>query len=101
MAQSAKGSLHSAPCSLPNNLPLDYSKIPSPAFVLDEKALRQNLELIHRVQNEAGIEIILAFKGFAMWGVFPLVRKYLSGATASSLNEARLCFEEMKTRAHA
>ncbi len=79
---------------------MDYSKIPSPAFVLDEKLLRKNLELINQVQNEAGIEIILAFKGFAMWSAFPLVREYLSGATASSLFEARLCFEEMKTRAH-
>lgn len=79
---------------------MDYSKIPSPAFVLDEKLLRQNLELINSVQQEAGIEIILAFKGFAMWSAFPLVRKYLSGATASSLFEARLCFEEMKTLAH-
>jgi len=79
---------------------MDYLKIPSPAFVLDEKLLRKNLELINEVQNKAGIEIILAFKGFAMWSVFPLVREYLSGATASSLFEARLCFEEMKTRAH-
>ena len=79
---------------------MDYSKIPSPAFVLDEKLLRRNLELIDRVQKEAGIEIILAFKGFAMWSTFPLIRQYLKGATASSLNEARLCFEEMKTRAH-
>lgn len=79
---------------------MDYSKIPSPAFVLDEKLLRKNLELINRVQQEAGIEIILAFKGFAMWSAFPMVRQYLKGATASSLNEARLCFEEMKTRAH-
>jgi carboxynorspermidine decarboxylase len=68
--------------------------------VLDKKLLRQNLELINKVQTEAEIEIILAFKGFAMWSTFPLVREYLSGATASSLNEARLCFEEMKTRAH-
>ncbi len=79
---------------------MDYSKIPSPAFVLDEKLLRKNLELINEVQNKAGIEIILAFKGFAMWSAFPVVREYLSGATASSLFEARLCFEEMKTRAH-
>ena len=79
---------------------MDYTKIPSPAFVLDEKLLRHNLELIHRIQNKAGIEIILAFKGFAMWSTFPLVRKYLPGATASSLYEARLCYEEMKTRAH-
>ena len=79
---------------------MDYSKIPSPAFVLDEKLLRNNLELINRVQKEAGIEIILAFKGFAMWSAFPLVREYLNGATASSLFEAKLCFEEMNTRAH-
>jgi carboxynorspermidine decarboxylase len=79
---------------------MDYSKIPSPAFVLDEKLLRKNLELINSVQKKAGIEIILAFKGFAMWSAFPLVRQYLGGATASSLHEARLCFEEMKTRAH-
>lgn len=87
-------------CSLLNFKTLDYSKISSPAFVLDEKLLRKNLELINQVQKEAGIEIILAFKGFAMWSTFPLVRQYLSGATASSLFEARLCFEEMKTRAH-
>jgi carboxynorspermidine decarboxylase len=79
---------------------LDLSKIPSPTFVLDEKLLRKNLELIDWVQKEAGIEIILAFKGFAMWSAFPLVRRYLKGAAASSLNEARLCYEEMKTRAH-
>jgi len=79
---------------------LNYAEIPSPAFVLDEKLLRKNLKLIRSVQDQAGIEIILAFKGFAMWSAFPIVRQYLSGATASSLNEARLCFEEMKTRAH-
>jgi carboxynorspermidine decarboxylase len=79
---------------------VDYLKIPSPSFVLDEKLLRKNLELINHVQQKAGIEIILAFKGFAMWSAFPMVKEYLNGATASSLFEARLCFEEMKTRAH-
>ncbi len=79
---------------------MDYSKIPSPAYVLDEKLLQKNLELINSIQHQAGVEIILAFKGFAMWSTFALVRKYLSGATASSLYEARLCYEEMKTRAH-
>ncbi|MEM9324928.1 MAG: carboxynorspermidine decarboxylase [Bacteroidota bacterium] len=79
---------------------MDYSKIPSPSFVLDEERLIANLELIQRVQREACVDIILAFKGFAMWPVFPLVRQYLKGATASSLNEARLCFEEMGEKAH-
>ena len=79
---------------------MDFKKIPSPSFVLDESRLRHNLDLIARVQREAGVQIILAFKGFAMWSAFPLVREYVSGATASSLHEARLCFEEMKTQAH-
>ncbi|MEO1254871.1 MAG: carboxynorspermidine decarboxylase, partial [Bacteroidota bacterium] len=61
--------------------------IPSPCFLLDEKRLVQNLSLIDQVQKEAGIEIILAFKGFAMWNAFPLIKKYINGATASSLNE--------------
>lgn len=78
---------------------MDYSKIPSPSFVLDESLLIKNLQLIKRVQDEAGIKIIPAFKGFAMWSVFPLIRKYLKGAAASSLNEAKLCFEEMKSPA--
>ncbi len=80
---------------------MDFKKIPSPSFVLDESRLRHNLALIARVQREAEVQIILAFKGFAMWSAFPVVREYVNGATASSLNEARLCFEEMKTPAHA
>lgn len=74
--------------------------ISSPSFVLNEKKLRENLELIKNVQDAAGIEIILAFKGFAMWSSFPIVREYISGATASSLYESQLCVDEMKTLAH-
>ncbi|WP_425390875.1 carboxynorspermidine decarboxylase [Ekhidna sp.] len=75
-------------------------KTPSPCYVLDEKKLIQNLELINSIQKQAGVEIILAFKGFAMWGTFPLLKKYISGATASSLNEVRLCNEEMGVKSH-
>lgn len=83
-----------------NAYKMDFSKIPSPAFVLNEQLLRKNLELIKSVMEKAEIEVILAFKGFAMWSAFPLVRQYVKGATASSLFEAKLCYEEMKTRAH-
>ena len=75
-------------------------KIPSPCYVLEEELLERNLQKLSMVQKEAGIQIILAFKGFAMWSAFPMVREYLSGATASSLNEVRLCVEEMKTPSH-
>jgi carboxynorspermidine decarboxylase len=79
---------------------INYDKIPSPAYVLDEARLLRNLELIQRVQQEAGVQVILALKGFSMWRVFPIVKQYLAGATASSLHEARLIFEEMGTPAH-
>ncbi|MEY4134719.1 MAG: hypothetical protein RL386_1069, partial [Bacteroidota bacterium] len=81
-------------------MPIDYARVPSPAFVLEEARLRKNLERIRTVQQAAGVQIILALKGFAMWRVFPMVAEYLNGATASSLNEARLIFEEMGRQAH-
>lgn len=76
------------------------SAIPSPCFVLEEKKLRKNLKLLQRVREKAGVEIILAFKAFANWKIFPIIREYLDGATASSLWEARLCYEEMGSLAH-
>lgn len=79
---------------------IELDKIPSPCYVLEEKLLRRNLELLNSVQTESGGNIILALKGFSMYKTFPMVKEYLSGATASSLNEARLIFEEMKCFAH-
>ncbi|MCI0522336.1 MAG: carboxynorspermidine decarboxylase [Bacteroidales bacterium] len=79
---------------------IDYSRVPSPCYVIDEERLRRNLELIRQVSKDSGAEIILAFKGFAMWSVFPVVREYVSGAAASSIHEARLCYEEMGSLAH-
>jgi carboxynorspermidine decarboxylase len=79
---------------------IDYLKIPSPCYVIDEIRFRKNLSLIRRVSDASGAEIILAFKGFAMWGVFDILREYVSGAAASSVNEARLCFEEIGSPAH-
>ena len=79
---------------------IDYQSVPSPCYVIDEERLRSNLELIRSVAQASGAEIILAFKGFAMWSVFPIVKEYVSGAAASSIHEARLSFEEMGTPAH-
>lgn len=79
---------------------INYQIIPSPCFVIDEERFRENLSVIKHVADESGAEIILAFKGFAMWGVFDIVKEYISGAAASSVNEARLCFEEMGSPAH-
>jgi len=79
---------------------IDYTKVPSPCYVIDEERFRKNLSLIKNVSEESGAEIILAFKGFAMWGVFPILREYISGAAASSVDEARLCYEEIGSPAH-
>lgn len=79
---------------------IDINQVPSPCYVLDEQLLRNNLQLISSVAERAGVEIIVAFKGFAMWSSFPVVREYVRGATASSPHEARLAFEEMKSLAH-
>jgi carboxynorspermidine decarboxylase len=79
---------------------VNYNKIPSPCYVIDEARFRKNLDLIKHVANESGAEIILAFKGFAMWGVFDILKEYVKGAAASSVSEARLCFEEIGSFAH-
>ncbi|MFA6240148.1 MAG: hypothetical protein WC655_04420 [Candidatus Hydrogenedentales bacterium] len=68
--------------------------VPTPSYIVDEGALRRNLETLADVQQRAGCTIILALKGFAMWSTFPLVREYLRGTTASSVSEARLGREE-------
>lgn len=77
-----------------------FEEIPSPCYVLDESALRINLEILRLVREAAGVEIICALKGFAFWHAFPMLAAYLDGATASSLNEARLIAEEMGVEAH-
>jgi carboxynorspermidine decarboxylase len=79
---------------------INYNILPSPCYVIDEERFRKNLALIKHVSDESGAEIILAFKGFAMWGVFPILKEYISGAAASSVDEARLCFDEIGSPAH-
>ena len=78
----------------------NLDKIPSPCYVMEETLLRRNLELIQRVARRADVEIILAFKAFALWKSFPIFREYISHTTASSLFEARLAKEEFGSKAH-
>lgn len=79
---------------------IEYTQIPSPCFVLDELRLRKNLALIKSVKERSGVEIIMAFKAFAGWGVFPIIREYISLSTASSFAEAQLALKEMGSLAH-
>ncbi|MBX7224525.1 MAG: carboxynorspermidine decarboxylase [Chitinophagales bacterium] len=79
---------------------VNLKKVPSPCFVLEEDLLKRNLELMKYVQQEAGVQIIVALKGFAFHKAFPLLGKYLAGGTASSLHEAKLVYQKLKTRPH-
>lgn len=79
---------------------MDFSKIPSPCYVMEEVLLRKNLQLIKSVKDRAGVDIILAFKAFALWKSFPIIREYIGHSTASSVAEAQLAFEEMGSPAH-
>lgn len=79
---------------------IDINKVPSPCYIMDEALLRKNLSLIKSVADRAGVEIILAFKSFAMWKSFPVFREYIRYTTASSLYEARLAYEEFGSKAH-
>lgn len=79
---------------------IDFNQIKTPCYVIDECLLRRNLELIKKVKDEAGVEILISFKAFANWGIFPIFKEYGFGASASSLNEARLAFEELGVKPH-
>ena len=78
----------------------NFKEIRTPIYVLEERRLRQNLSLIKSVADRADMEIILAFKAYALWKTFPIFREYISSTTASSLSEAKLAFEKFGSPAH-
>ena len=78
-----------------------YSSEPAlqtPVYVVDELALRRNLETLSGVQRRTGCHILLAQKAFSLFYAYPLIGRYLAGTTASGLYEARLAHEEMPGR---
>ena len=79
----------------------NISNLPTPFYVVYEKALRANLDLITSVAREAGVNIIMAFKANALWRTFPIFREYGIDCTASSLNELQLGVEELKAHVHS
>ena len=83
-----------------SRLPFDPEKVPSPAYVIDEGKLKQNLELLRQLRQDTGCKILLAQKAFSCYALYPLMGEYLDGVTSSSLHEARLGFEEMGKQVH-
>jgi len=79
---------------------MNWDALPTPCYVVDQKLLKKNLEILKLVQDRTGCRILLAQKGFSMFYWYPLISRYLAGTTASSLFEARLGFEEMGKEVH-
>ena len=77
-----------------------FSNINRPMYILEERRLRDNLQLIQSVAVKADVEIILAFKAYALWKTFPIFREYIHSTTASSLYEAYLAYKEFGEKAH-
>ena len=75
-------------------------ELPTPCYVIDEKKLKENLEILKRVKEEAGCKILLAQKAFSCFFEYPLIGQYLDGTTASGLFEAKLGYEEMGKENH-
>jgi diaminopimelate decarboxylase len=73
----------------------------TPYYLLDERRLEANLNVVEQVRERSGARSVLALKCFSTWSVFPLMRRYLDGTTSSSLNEARLGHEEFGGEVHA
>lgn len=77
-----------------------FTELPTPCFLVDENRLVQNLAVLRDVSERTGAKILLAQKAFSMFSVYPLLREYLAGTTASGLYEARLGHEEFGGETH-
>ena len=74
--------------------------IATPAYILDEAALKKNMAIAARIKRETGCKILLATKAFSLPAAFPLMRDTLDGTTASGEYEARMGHEEFGKEVH-
>lgn len=77
------------------------NKIKTPYYIIYEKKLRDNLNIIKDIENRAGVKIIMAFKANALWKTFPIISEYVTSSTASSLNEMKLSLQYLGNDVHA
>ncbi|SFV65562.1 Carboxynorspermidine decarboxylase, putative [hydrothermal vent metagenome] len=78
----------------------EINNLPSPCWLLEEKKLQKNLEILKMIEAKSHAKILLALKGYALWKSFPLIKQYLDGCCASGLYEARLAHEEFGKEVH-
>ena len=73
---------------------------PTPAYVIDEKKIRENLSILKSVEEKSGAKILLAQKAFSAFSLYPMISEYVSGTACSGLYEAKLGFENMGKENH-
>ncbi len=69
--------------------------LPSPCFLIDQAALRRNLEVLRALKQAAGCRIVLAQKAFSLWHLYPFIGEFLDGACASGPWEAQLAHDHL------
>ena len=79
---------------------LNLKNIETPCYIISEKNLERNLKILEKIQKDLGVKILIALKCFSMYSVFSLIKKYLAGTEVSSVNEARLGYEEFGKENH-
>jgi carboxynorspermidine decarboxylase len=77
-----------------------FKKIETPTYVVSMSLLENNLNILKEIKDKTGVKILMALKSFSMFNTFPLIKKYLSGTEASSVNEARLGYEKFGKEVH-
>src|SRR5437762_482740 len=79
----------------------DFDNLHTPCYVVSENRLEQNLKILKNVQERTDCKILMALKSFSMFSTFPIIKDYLAGSEASSVNEARLGHEEFGKEMHS
>ncbi len=79
---------------------LDVAQIETPAFVIEEALLRHNLRVLKEIKDATGVKMFQALKTWSTWPLFPITKEYLDGTEVSSLNEARLGYDEFNEEVH-
>lgn len=79
---------------------LDFTSVKTPCYVVDERLLKRNMEILKGVIDRTRCKILLAQKAFSMFSLYPFMAEYLNGTTASSLFEAKLGYEEFGKEVH-
>ena len=83
-----------------DGLTYDLTQLNTPCYLIDQGLLQKNLDILDRVQQSTGCDILLALKGYAAWSTFGQIKQVLKGCAVSSLHEARLSAECFGKQTH-